>query len=242
VSDTRSSFTAALQERGYNLAKGNKARHVVIDWRGEVYALPRLLNLKAKEVRIKIGMGDDLPGVDEAMAEIKSNITGRVKQLRNEVDTRFTKEMEKLRTKRKIIVHEQRKVRRELSCEQRQRRVRETRARAERLPKGIKALWFRLTGKYKSIKAEIEADAAHCRIRDQIELQSLVNQQKAERRKLLRCQQTSRYRHELDLKTLEGEVFAFTHKQIGKTIVQEGKKTNNQIKFRRNIRRRALLD
>ena len=47
-SDSPAALTAALEERGYFLARGDRRGFVAVDWRGEVYALARWTGVKRK--------------------------------------------------------------------------------------------------------------------------------------------------------------------------------------------------
>lgn len=62
-SDNRASFARSLEERCFFLARGDRRGIVIFDYSGTVQALPRVLDLKAKDVRARLGDGDDLPGV-----------------------------------------------------------------------------------------------------------------------------------------------------------------------------------
>ncbi|MFI0416518.1 MAG: relaxase/mobilization nuclease domain-containing protein [Candidatus Thiodiazotropha sp.] len=76
ISDCRKSFEQALSERGYFLARGDRRGHVVVDVYGEVYALPRQLGLKAKDVRERLGVPSSLPTVIETKAKIERQVKG----------------------------------------------------------------------------------------------------------------------------------------------------------------------
>lgn len=80
-SDNRESFAKALEERGLYLAKGDRRGHVVVTYEGEVFALSRLTDQKAKEVRAKLGEADDLRSVDATKAHIASVIAPRLGKL-----------------------------------------------------------------------------------------------------------------------------------------------------------------
>ncbi len=70
VSDSHAAFASVLKERGYYLAKGNKRGHVVVDWHGEVYSVPRMVGIKTKEVYARLGNSDDLPSVNDTKAKL----------------------------------------------------------------------------------------------------------------------------------------------------------------------------
>ena len=66
ASDTRQTFATAIKEQGYVLACGDRGRFVAVDFYGEVYSLPRSLNLYTKDVQARFGGIDGLPSVEEA--------------------------------------------------------------------------------------------------------------------------------------------------------------------------------
>lgn len=71
-----------------------------------------------------------------------------------------------------------------LKGKQEERWNRETIERSKRLPRGLKAIWFRLTGKYQKVRRINESETEKCRNRDQEEMQTLRERQFKERRKL----------------------------------------------------------
>ena len=56
--------------------------------------------------------------------------------------------------------------------------------RSQKLPKGFKGIWFRITGKYSKVREQNERETETCRIRDRCEIQSLIDQQLNHRQKL----------------------------------------------------------
>jgi len=69
-SDSRASLEAALAERGYVLAKGDRRDFVIMDRHGEVYSLPRFADVTTKDVRARLGDGAGLPSVDQVLANL----------------------------------------------------------------------------------------------------------------------------------------------------------------------------
>lgn len=63
ASDSPKAFHHALQARGYTLAKGDRRGHVAIDFKGEVFALSKWLDIKAKDLRSRLGDFQTLPTV-----------------------------------------------------------------------------------------------------------------------------------------------------------------------------------
>ncbi|MEM9279991.1 MAG: hypothetical protein AAGA76_15600, partial [Pseudomonadota bacterium] len=77
ISDGKAGFQAALRDHGYILAKGNRRGHVVVCHDGEVLAVARSTGLRAKAVRERLGEPDNLPSVDDAMAQHTKDIRGQ---------------------------------------------------------------------------------------------------------------------------------------------------------------------
>ena len=184
VSDTKATFANALEERGFWLAKGDRRGHVAVDWQGQVYAIARYVGVKAKDVRARLGDADDLPSVDDVKRQIGEHLSEKLKSFQAETEAQHKKRLAAWQQKRTDLVAAQRQVRSGLRQSQETRRITETKARASRLPTGIKALWCRLTGKYQKIRKQNEAEAQAAEQRDRLERQKLVERQLAERRNL----------------------------------------------------------
>jgi len=60
----------------------------------------------------------------------------------------------------------------------------ETIVRAERLPKGLRGIWHRVTGQYQKTRQQNECETELCRIRDRDEKQALIDRQLEQRQKL----------------------------------------------------------
>lgn len=71
-----------------------------------------------------------------------------------------------------------------LSERQQQEWDSETRARAARLPKGLKGLWHRLTGKYREVRALNESEAKATQDRQAHERERQIEAQRDERARL----------------------------------------------------------
>lgn len=183
-SDSLAAFTNALSEHGFHLAKGDRRGHVVVDWRGEVYAVSRWVGVKAKDVRAKLGNANKLPSVEEALQIIEERSSDHSRQLCEDAEAQHNRQNQALQAKRADLVIKHRQARKTLQQEQEGRRIEETKTRSTRLPRGLKAIWLRVSGKYQSLCRELEEDAQHCNLRDQDELQKLIERQLTERRLL----------------------------------------------------------
>jgi hypothetical protein len=181
LSDNPKSFGKALEERGLFLAKGDRRGHVVLDHQGEVYALSRLLDVKAKDVRARLGTGEDLPSVDATKARIGELLTPAIKKHIAESRNAFADQSKFLGDIKSEMTQEHRQARLDLALRQANEWEEETRNRAARVPTGLRGLWWRITGKYQDIRRENEQEAGLTLQRHESERVSLVTEQKAER-------------------------------------------------------------
>ena len=184
ISDSKGAFEHALNERGLWLAKGDRRGHVVIDHQGEVYGLARTLGKKANEVRARIGREDDLPSASDVKQRIASEMSPVLRRHLDEARASWRDLSTTLAFKKTAIRDRQREERQKLIERQETRRTQETRARAEKLPKGIKGLWARVTGKLSKLKDANEREAKICAKRDASEQDDLRFRHLSERRRL----------------------------------------------------------
>ncbi|MBG6162608.1 hypothetical protein IWQ54_002264 [Labrenzia sp. EL_195] len=217
VSDSKTAFSNVLKEHGYYLAQGNKARHVVVDWRGEVYALPRMLGIKAKDVRAKIGESESLPPVSAITDDLVQKLSDQKRQLELEISESQKSEREMLAAQRRALVDTQRGARQALLDHQKARWIEEAKARSSRLPTGIKALWFRVTGKFNAIKKQNEGETRRAKQRDLDEQQALIEKQKGEQRPLRHQMRSMRYKQALMMRKLDRYVAEVQGSQMSRS-------------------------
>lgn len=186
-SDSLGAFQHALHDRGFFLAKGDKRGFVVLDHGGEVWSLPRMLDVKTKEVRARLGDGDNLPSVDNTRKIIAGRMTPAIRRHIQESREQYQGRVEKLAGYRQEMTRLHRTAREKLNEKQRSEWEAQTIARAARLPKGLRGLWYRLTGKYQDIRAQNEAEANATLLRHTDERQKLIEQQ-LEQRAVLQAQ------------------------------------------------------
>jgi hypothetical protein len=177
ISDDLPSFQNALKARGLYLAKGDRRGFVTIDWRGEVYSLSRWTGRKNKELEAKLGGPTSLPSVAEVKADIEQQVQAKTETLLDEIKSELDRRRSAFEQERRNLIAGQRRERAKLKQAQEQRAIAEKRERQSRLPTGVKALWFRLTGQYAVVKKALEDEARKSRARDQSEWQALVQQQ-----------------------------------------------------------------
>lgn len=82
----------------------------------------------------------------------------------------------------------------------------ETAQRTARLPKGLEALWGRVTGKFNQMKLKNELDAWDCLSRDRQEKDKLISSQQLDRQLLQSTIQRHREQRSLQLQGIRSEI------------------------------------
>lgn len=184
LSDSPAALKAALEERGYNLARGDRRAFVVIDHKLEPYALHKWLGLKVRDVRARLGDGSELPSVDDAKAAMSHNMDAALQRMGDSVSARAAKAKERYDERRLVLVKHQRSQRAALSARQESRRALENQLRQARFRKGLAGVWDRLRGQHGRIAALNARESEHSAHRDQNERDALVSRHLSERRRL----------------------------------------------------------
>jgi len=183
ISDTKTAFSHALQERGYTLARGDrKGRIVAVDIHGEVYSIPRQAGIKVTQVRKRIGDEKALPSVDEAKQQVTNNMLPVLERFKNKLKIQETVQKSEFNQARMELLGKQRHERSKFKERIKVRQQNEAIARQARFRTGFKGLWDRLRGEHKRTAAENEQAAALALKRDRIEKNQLIANQLAQRR------------------------------------------------------------
>lgn len=183
-SDSPRAFVSALEERGLFLAKGDRRGHVIVDGKGEVYALARTLSIKTKEVRQRLGEADTLPSVSETRQRVSETMKPVLARHVQDARERFQTRSATLAHKIMMMRDRHRIERSELKEKLAERANREAKARAAKLPRGLSGLWSRITGQFQKIQREHQAAADRAFRRDAKERERLGFSQLKERRHL----------------------------------------------------------
>lgn len=120
-SDNADALQAALEEKGYFLARGDRRGVVALDWRGEAYALSRYCGVKAKDVAVRMGDATHLPSVAERQRWLAERMAGKLAAWARDEAARHEKQALALKFQREQMVQRQRALRRELDRVQAQR-------------------------------------------------------------------------------------------------------------------------
>lgn len=184
--DSQIGFENALEDRGYFLARGDRRGFVALDIEGNIYSIAKFAGIKAKDIRDKLGSPENLPSVDETQSTIRQKTTDQMRSYVGQIKDQHERDMEPLREQHKQMKQVHRSERKKLKDGQGQRWIEETKARSDRLNKGLRGLFDRLSGKAKIIRSQNETSAFNCIKRDRAQRDRLVVEQMKERRALQR--------------------------------------------------------
>lgn len=174
-SDSLASFQAALKEQGYLLARGDRRGFVAVDADGKIWSLSRWCGVSPDELRARLGQEDALPSVEDVLHQTPGLQPPKQKQ----PDSGFE-------FRRSELITRQRKERTDLLKAQEERRLSELKARHTKMPKGLRAIYLKVTGQYQEIVKEYERETKAAKVRDRHEQQALIEKHLKERRNLVR--------------------------------------------------------
>ncbi|WP_445327186.1 relaxase/mobilization nuclease domain-containing protein [Yoonia sp. GPGPB17] len=192
VSDTKEAFANALEEKGYVLARGDRRGFVAVDVHGEVYAIPKWIGLKTKQVKEKLGDPKVLRSVEEAKDHISQKMQHALSRWQKDLAERKRALKVKQEQQRNQLVEKQRQAHSQLEKKLEQRRIFEAKQRQERFRTGLKGLWDRVRGEHRQIREQNEREAWQAHLRDQKIKDETIFRDLEERRHLKRAQSVER--------------------------------------------------
>lgn len=181
LSDNAASLSAALQERGYRLARGDRRGFVAVDMQGEVFSLGRWVGVKSKDVRERLGRDTQLPSVDETRNHIASQMTGKIDSWQSELQAREKEQKAALARQRSELVERQRNERARVLAEMKHRQEQEALERQSRFRRGLGGIWDFLRGETARIKARNEQEALAALQRDREQRDRIIHDQMEQR-------------------------------------------------------------
>lgn len=205
-SDGQKGFKHALEERGYFLAQGDRRGFVALNIDGEVFSVARMIGVKTKEVKAKLGDPKQLASVTETRTTMTNKITDQLHHYRDEVDQAHAKAMEPLNDERTALRDQQRKERKAQHAKQVERQRDEAAQRAKAIRTGLAGLWDRMTGRHKTVLKEHEHQTWQSAKRDQQERDAIVQSHLDERQVLQKRILSLRKRHSHDRRILAREI------------------------------------
>lgn len=205
ISDSKTSFSHALAERGYVLAQGRRG-HVAVDHEGEKYAVSRYVDITARQVRAKLGEADRLPTVERAQEQAAKQIADRLAQLRmrEAAKAAYAQEQAITRDRRMQAAQDVQKAR--LDEQHASRQQIEEQARQARIRTGLTGFFDRFTGRRKRMMQKNASDALAKQHRDECERRAL--EQKLRREIQLQRDQANslRSKHVTAVRELDGDI------------------------------------
>ena len=209
ISDSRTAFLHALEERGFRLARGDKRGFVAVDTHGEVYSIPKQANVTTKQVRERLGEANALLPVAEVKGQIAADMSAKMDGFRRELGEQERQLEADFQRRRADLVRRQRSERRALRERIEKRKIAESVERQSRFRSGLGGLWDRLRGQHKRIREQNELEAASAAIRDRSEWDKLVFSQIRDRRTLSIFRLNVRRDHDHERREIEADVGAF---------------------------------
>lgn len=221
--DGRKAFEHALQEHGFFLARGDKRGYVVLDHAGEVHSLTRMLGVKTRDLAGRLGSAEALGSVEASKAAIGAKMVPAMRRHVEESRAQFRQRSATLAHYKMEMTHLHGDARVKLDERHRTEWDDETRTRAARLPRGLRGLWHRLTGRYQEVKKQNEDEAARSRERQAQERQQLIEKQ-LEQRAVLQAQFKDLRKRQaeqlLELRRDVGRFLSFTHSDPGRALIR----------------------
>ena len=184
ISDSKTAFINALEERGYKPARGDRRGFVAVDYRGEIYAIAKWAGVKTKQVQDRLGNQHDLPSVEEAKKQIAQDMLPVMKRLNEKLDSEKEERKSHFEKRRQELVTRQRAERRALDDRLEQRQKLENEKRQHRFRTGFKGLWDRFSGEHGRIEKQNEREAFEAFTRDRAEKEELIFRHLDQRRNL----------------------------------------------------------
>ncbi|SFG50686.1 hypothetical protein SAMN05518801_1375 [Novosphingobium sp. CF614] len=185
VSDSRAAFMAALESRGFKLARGDRRGFVAVDMSGEPYAVAKWVEIRTKEVRARLGeLNEDFPSVEQRKHEFAQQISQRLSELHREEERKEAEERQRQEAERRALVERQRIERAEQATALKARQDSEIAERQDRFKRGLRGLLDRITGRHGRIREQNIAETEAAMQRDRAEKDAVVFRQLGERRTL----------------------------------------------------------
>ncbi len=201
-SDDKTSFSAALKERGYFLARGDRRGYVAVDIYGEVYSLTRQIGIKKKEIENRIGKPETLPSVDQVKNKISNQLSTILKNFLAEQEKDHQKSLSPLLKSKKAMTRQHQIDRAAQKAYQEKRWQKEELQRVMSIRKGFKSIWDKLTGVYWKQRKQNEKEAWLAHVRDRDERQNLIEKQLSQRQNLQVKISTLQNKHEKERENL----------------------------------------
>jgi hypothetical protein len=206
ISDSQATFSHALRERGYILARGDRRGFVAVDHNGEAYAISRWTGFKAKQVRARMNAPDALPDTGTAHREASKIVTDRLRELQAEQKRKEQAALARLTAEKQRKEAQQRAEAERLRRQQLERAKAEEQERQARIRKGFFGLLDRVTGKRKRIETENQTSREMAKERDRQENGVLVTRHRHVQAELTAKAERTRHQARETAQELTGDI------------------------------------
>jgi hypothetical protein len=208
-SDNQTAFEHALKEQRMYLACGDRRGHVVVDMLGSVHSLPRALGLKTKEIRTRLPDPSALRSVADVQREIGETLTPAVHKHIEAGRTSFQNRMRPLDEQKEQVRTTQRNTRSALQSQHSLEQETLARDAQAKLPRGLRGLWDRITGRYQELRRENERAFDVLKKRQDDDQQRMIAAQLEERRLLQLRIDAARKRQAMQLLEMRADLARF---------------------------------
>lgn len=232
-SDSKASLEQLLKEHGFYLARGDRRGYVAVDFRGEVFSVNRWANVKTKKLKQRLGDLDSLPCIGEVKAYLADRITKQLQRYIQQAQDKLKQKLQPFIQKKRALQRHHHNIRQQLKTKHEERWQQESLQRSQRLPKGLKGIWYRLTGKYQQLRNQNEHETKQCQMRDRDEKQHLIERQLKERQNLQQQVQPMIQEHKLQVLQLKQDVAGYI--EMGGPSQKTLQEKFDQVKPERDI-------
>lgn len=209
ISDSGAAFAQALKSRGYTLARGDRRGFVALDYRGKPYSITKYTGQSIKDVKARLGEPNDTspwPSFEKATNEIADRMSGALRRHVEEAERQARLRSAALHFQYTQTVQRQRAEREKLRFALEQRERAESAARAQRLSRGWRGLWDRVTGRHQRIQHQNEREALLAFYRDRQQKDDLIFRQLEERQGIVKRVRDEKKSHSLELQRLHADI------------------------------------
>lgn len=183
-SDSAAAFAAAMRDRGFWLARGDRRGFVALDYKGTVYSLSRWLEVRPKDLKNRLNEPVCHASVERAKADIDATLDSAAQRLLGDMERREDAAIKPLIDQHQRIVGRQRGERKELRRKQQVRCEALALDHAQRIRGGLKGLWDWVSGRRKETRRAVRAEAEQAAAYDDTERHGLRLQHRCERETL----------------------------------------------------------
>ena len=174
MSDSKDALAHALEERGFQLARGDRRGFVALDHNGEPYSIAKYAGIKTKEVRDRLGRESELLSVDNAKDRIARGMIPTMERLRLEAQDKDHAQKKAFEAERQALTQRQRAERELIHRQLEARHWEEARQRQSRFRPGLKGIWDHLRGEHRRIAEQNMREAYDCHLRDRAQRDGLI--------------------------------------------------------------------